>query len=57
MLELFWGTTLAVITCVLIWVGGLEALQAASILIGLPLAGVTLLIGVGLVKELFAGRL
>ncbi len=28
--------TLAVVTCALIWVGGVAALQAASIVIGLP---------------------
>ena len=38
-------------------VGGGAALQAASIIIGLPLAGVTLLVGAGLIKALLAGEL
>ena len=55
--QVFWGMTLAVVTCVLIWVGGVTALQAASIVIGLPLAGVTLAIAAGLLKDLLARRL
>ncbi len=55
--QVFWGMTLAVITCLLIWVGGVKALQAVSVIIGLPLACVMLLIGTGLLKDLFARRL
>ena len=55
--QVLWGTMLAVVTCVLIWLGGVVALQAASIIIGLPLAAVMVLIGVGLLKDLFGGRL
>ena len=55
--QVLWGMTLAVVTCALIWVGDVAALQAASIIIGLPLAGVTLLVGAGLIKALLAGEL
>jgi choline-glycine betaine transporter len=37
--------------------GGVSALQAASIIIGLPLAVVMVLIGAGLLKDLFKGEL
>ena len=55
--QVFWGMTLAVVTCALIWVGGVTALQAASIIIGLPLAAITLAMGTGLLVELVTGRL
>jgi choline/glycine/proline betaine transport protein len=55
--QILWGTVMAAVTAALLSVGGVSALQAASIIIGLPLAGVTILIGVGLVKDLFAGKL
>jgi choline/glycine/proline betaine transport protein len=51
--QVFWGTTLAAVTCALIWVGGVSALQAASIIIGLPLAGVMLAMAAGLLADLF----
>jgi choline/glycine/proline betaine transport protein len=55
--QVLWGTVLAVVTATLIWMGGLTALQAASIVIGLPLACVMLLIGAGLIKDLISGKL
>jgi choline/glycine/proline betaine transport protein len=55
--QAFWGLILAVVTAVLIAVGGVPALQAASIIVGLPLAGITVLIGIGLVKDLVTHRL
>ena len=33
-----WGTALAVVAALLLVAGGLQALQAASIVVGLPLA-------------------
>ena len=55
--QALWGVALAAITCVLIAVGGVPALQAASILVGLPLAAVALGVGAGLLRDLVAGRL
>lgn len=55
--QLLWGMILAAVTAALLAAGGVSALQAASIVIGLPLAGVTLLICAGLLKDLFAGKL
>ena len=37
--------------------GGLDALQAASIVVGLPLAGLMVLIGLGLMRDFFRGRI
>lgn len=55
--QILWGIILAAVTAALLAVGGISALQAASIIIGLPLAFVTILIGVGLVKDLLSGNL
>jgi choline/glycine/proline betaine transport protein len=55
--QALWGFILAVVTAALIAVGGIAALQAASIIVGLPLAGITVLIGVGILKNLYSGRL
>ena len=55
--QIIWGTLLASVTAALIWMGGVGALQAGSIVIGLPLAVVLGLIGAGLIKDLLAGRL
>ena len=46
--KVFWGLSLAVVTVALLRLGGLEALQAASIVIGLPLALLIVPLGVGL---------
>ena len=55
--KAFWGAALAAVTVALIWVGGVPALQAASILIGLPLALIVIALGVGLLKDAARGRL
>ncbi|MBC8187975.1 MAG: BCCT family transporter [Proteobacteria bacterium] len=46
--KVFWGFALAAVSATLLAAGGLRALQAASIVIGLPLAAVMVLIGGGL---------
>jgi choline/glycine/proline betaine transport protein len=55
--KVFWGGTLAAVTCALLGVGGVPALQAASIVIGLPLGFLTIALGAGLLRELLRGRL
>ncbi len=55
--KAFWGAALATVTVALIWVGGVSALQAASILIGLPLALIVIALGAGLLKDAATGRL
>ena len=47
-----WGLTLGLLSAVLLYAGGLNALQAASIVTGLPIGFLLLAIGVGLTKEL-----
>jgi choline/glycine/proline betaine transport protein len=49
--KAFWGLALAGVTSVLLVVGGLPALQAASVTVGLPLAVVMVFVGGGLVWE------
>jgi len=55
--KALWGGVLAAVTAALIYTGGVGALQAASIVIGLPLAFVMLLIGAGLSKDVLQDRL
>jgi len=55
--KVFWGLSLAAVAAVLLRAGGLAALQAASIVIGLPLAGLMVLLGAGLLRDLFRGRI
>ena len=55
--KAFWGSALAAVTIALLWVGGVTALQAASILIGLPLAVIVIALGAGLLKDAATGRL
>ncbi|MBW2313921.1 MAG: BCCT family transporter [Deltaproteobacteria bacterium] len=55
--KTFWGLALAATTAALLLVGGLDALQAASVVVGLPLAVILLFLGGGLLRELFAHRL
>jgi choline/glycine/proline betaine transport protein len=55
--KVFWGVALAAVTAVLLLVGGLPALQAASIVIGLPLAVLVLSMGAGLILDLVRGQL
>ena len=49
---MLWGGVLAAVTVALLAVGGTAALQAASIVIGLPLAGLLLLVGGGVARQL-----
>ena len=55
--KICWGTAMAAVTCALLWVGGVPALQAASIVTGLPLAVAVVVLGAGLVKDLVLHRL
>ena len=55
--KVFWGLALAAVSCALMRVGGVPALQAASIVIGLPLALLVALLGGALLLDLFRGRL
>jgi choline/glycine/proline betaine transport protein len=55
--KIFWGFALASVAAVLLRAGGLDALQAASIVVGLPLAGLMVLIGLGLLRDFARGRL
>ena len=55
--KVFWGAALAVTTVALLQVGGVPALQAASVLIGLPLALIVVALGVGLLKDALRGQL
>ena len=55
--QVLWGVILAAVTSALILMGGLGALQAASIVIGLPLGLISFMIGAGLLKDLIKGSL
>jgi choline/glycine/proline betaine transport protein len=55
--KIFWGFLLAAVAAILLKAGGLAALQAVSIVIGLPLAVLTMLLGAGLLRDLFRGGL
>ena len=55
--KIFWGFALASVAAVLLRAGGLDALQAASIVVGLPLAGLMVLVGLGLLRDFVRGRL
>jgi choline/glycine/proline betaine transport protein len=54
--KIFWGLVLAGVAALLLRVGGLHALQAASIVIGLPLALLVGVLGLGLLCEFARGR-
>ncbi|MEE2664938.1 MAG: BCCT family transporter [Myxococcota bacterium] len=55
--KVFWGVALAMTTTVLLLAGGLPALQAASIVIGLPLALLMVLLIGGILRDLAKRRL
>ena len=55
--KAFWGVALASTTTVLLLAGGLPALQAASIVIGLPLALLAALLIGGILRDLAGRRL
>jgi choline/glycine/proline betaine transport protein len=52
-MKIFWGFVLGGVTCTLMAIGGIEALQAASIIIGLPMALVMLLVVASILKWVF----
>ena len=54
--QIFWGLALAAVTCALMAVGGVPALQAASIVVGLPLAFLVILVAGGLLLDLARDR-
>jgi len=49
-MKVLWGFLLGGVTCILMLIGGIQALQAASIIIGLPMALLMLLITASAVK-------
>ncbi len=49
-MKVLWGFILGGVTCTLMLIGGLESLQAASIIIGLPMALLVLLLAASAVK-------
>ena len=53
-MKVLWGVVLGAVTCTLMLIGGIQALQAASIIIGLPLAVLMLLICVAAIKLVVA---
>jgi len=55
--KVFWGIALAMATTVLLLAGGLTALQAASIVIGLPLAALMLALIAGLARDVWRSDL
>ena len=55
--KMFWGVTLATVSYALMRVDGLPALQAVSIVIGLPLAALVAIVVSTLLADLFRGRL
>ena len=54
---IFWGAALGAVTCALLWAGGVPALQAASIVTGLPLAVGDLALGAGFASDLSRAKL
>lgn len=55
--KVFWGVAVSAVSVILLVVGGLTALQAASIVIGLPLALVQMVAAARVLSALFRGRL
>ncbi|MCZ6616546.1 MAG: BCCT family transporter [Gammaproteobacteria bacterium] len=49
--KVTWGVLLGIVTGLLIYVGGVTALQAASIVTGLPIGFLVVAIGIGVVKD------
>ena len=50
--KTMWGVLLGVVTGLLMYVGGVTALQAASIVTGLPIGFLVLAIGIGVLKDM-----
>lgn len=55
--KVFWGLAVAAVAAILLVVGGLTALQAASIVVGLPLAFVQIAAALGLLWSVFRRRI
>ena len=55
-LVIFWGVTLGGLALVLIFSGGLKALQTASIVGALPFVIVIYFLLISLIRELFAEK-
>jgi choline/glycine/proline betaine transport protein len=53
-MKILWGFLLGGVTCTLMLIGGMQALQAASIIIGLPMAILMLLISISAAKQVIA---
>ena len=49
-MKILWGFILGGVTCTLMLIGGIEALQAASIIVGLPMAALMLLLAASTLK-------
>lgn len=49
-LKIFWGLAMSLMAFVLLYAGGLEAVQTLSIVLGLPILVLLLLLGISLVK-------
>ncbi len=49
--KTIWGVLLGIVTGLLMYVGGITALQAASIVTGLPIGFLVVAIGIGVLKE------
>lgn len=54
-MKILWGFILGGVTCTLMLIGGIEALQAASIIIGLPMAALMLLLAASAIKLVLDG--
>ncbi len=53
-MKIIWGLVLGTVSCTLMLVGGIEALQAASVIIGLPMALMMLLIMGSIIRLILA---
>jgi choline/glycine/proline betaine transport protein len=54
--KTLWGVLVGAVTGLLLYVGGVTALQAASIVFGLPIGFVIVAIGIGLLKTMLQSR-
>jgi choline/glycine/proline betaine transport protein len=52
-LRIFWGVAIAAVASVLLFAGGLQSLQTASIAAALPFSAVLVLATYGLLKSLY----
>ena len=54
LMKIIWGFVLGTVSCTLMLVGGIEALQAASVIIGLPMALMMLMIIASMIRLILA---